>query len=196
MAGLLDFFGRCRRTGAVHHITPPADRVSGVMANLLSWLGGTNEYLLIASSVFHREFEFIHPFEDGKGRMGRLWQTLFLTRRNPFFASIPAESIVHARQGDCYTVIQESSARGRAPRSSSSCWRQSSEPSRPPKKPLKYAACFLSSGERCRRATSWNCWIRTIASRSGNDTCCRPRSRAMWRWPTPVHRGHETRDTG
>lgn len=151
MAGLLGFFGRCRRTDAVHHIAPPADRVSGAMANLLSWLGGTNEYLLIASSVFHREFEFIHPFEDGKGCMGCLWQTLFLTRRNPFFASIPAESIVHARQGDCYTVIQEGSARGRAPRSSSSCWRQSSKPSRPPKKslkkPLKYAACFLSSGE-------------------------------------------------
>ena len=90
MVGLLDAPGRYRRGGVavagggqVHHIGPPADRVPHLMSDLLAWLGGTDEHPLIASSVFHYEFEFIHPFEDGNGRMGRLWQTLILTRWNP-----------------------------------------------------------------------------------------------------------------
>ena len=119
MVGLLDAPGRYRRVGVavggggeVHHIGPPADRVPHLMANLLSWLGGTTEHPLIASAVFHYEFEFIHPFEDGNGRMGRLWQTLILTRWNPLFAWIPVESLIHARQSEYYEAIRESSAKG------------------------------------------------------------------------------------
>ena len=119
MAGLLDAPGHYRRVGVavtgggeVHHIGPPADRVPHLMSDLLSWLDGTNEHPLIASSVFHYEFEFIHPFEDGNGRMGRLWQTLILTRWNPLFAWIPVESLVYARQSDYYEAIRESSAKG------------------------------------------------------------------------------------
>ena len=82
------------------------------MSNLLAWLDGTDEHPLVASSVFHHEFEFIHPFEDGNGRMGRLWQTLILTRWNRLFAWIPVESLIYARQSDYYAAIRESSAKG------------------------------------------------------------------------------------
>ena len=119
MSGLLDAPGHYRRAGigvmgggVVQHIGPSARRVPQLMANLLAWLGSTDEHPLIASSVFHYEFEFIHPFEDGNGRMGRLWQTLILTRWKPLFAHIPVESLVHARQGDYYQAIRQSSAEG------------------------------------------------------------------------------------
>ena len=119
MAGLLDAPGHYRRggvavTGAaeVQHIGPPASRVPRLMSSLLSWLGGMGKHPLIASTVFHYEFEFIHPFEDGNGRMGRLWQTLILTRWKPLFADVPVESLIHARQNEYYDAIQESSAKG------------------------------------------------------------------------------------
>ena len=96
----------------VQHIGPPASRVPGLMADLLEWLESTGEHRLVASSVFHYEFEFIHPFEDGNGRMGRLWQTLILTRWNPIFAAVPVEGLIHARQSEYYRAIRESSAEG------------------------------------------------------------------------------------
>ena len=117
MAGLLDAPGHYRRgevmvggAEGVHHIGPPAARVSELMANLLQWVGNTAEHPLIASSVFHYEFEFIHPFEDGNGRMGRLWQTLILTRWRDLFSHLPVESIVHAHQSAYYDAIRQSSA--------------------------------------------------------------------------------------
>ena len=119
MTALVDTPGHYRRggvavtgAGEVHHIGPPADRVPRLMSDLLAWLGSTGEHPLIASSVFHYEFEFIHPFEDGNGRMGRLWQTLILTRWKPLFADVPVESLIHARQGEYYEAIRASSAKG------------------------------------------------------------------------------------
>ena len=118
-AGLLDAPGRYRRTGVrvvgggkVHHVGPPAARVPRLVAGLLAWIGRTEEHPLVASPVFHYEFEFIHPFEDGNGRMGRLWQTLILSRWKPLFAYVPVESLIHARQSDYYEVIRRSSAAG------------------------------------------------------------------------------------
>jgi hypothetical protein len=63
---------------------------------------------LISSSVFHYEFEFIHPFSDGNGRMGRLWQSLILAKWNPVFAHLPVESLVFERQEAYYRALQES----------------------------------------------------------------------------------------
>ena len=119
MTALLDAPGRYRcggvavmGRGRIHHVGPPAARVPLLMADLFAWLGRTDEHPLIASSVFHYEFEFIHPFEDGNGRLGRLWQALILTRWKPLFAHVPVESLVRDRQGEYYQAIRQSSEAG------------------------------------------------------------------------------------
>ena len=120
MTALLDAPGRYRRGGVavmgqgrVHHVGPPAERVPVLMADLLAWLGRTREHPLTASSVFHYEFEFTHPFEDGNGHMGCLWQTLILTRWKPLFAHVPVESVTHAHQSGYYCrAIRQSSTEG------------------------------------------------------------------------------------
>lgn len=115
MAGVLDEAG-VFRTGdvgvlsgnTVIHMGPPAKHVPGLMRSLLDWLHATDHHPLIASSVFHYEFEFIHPFADGNGRLGRLWQTLILFRWNPLFAHIPVESLVYEHQAEYYEALRES----------------------------------------------------------------------------------------
>jgi cell filamentation protein, protein adenylyltransferase len=120
-AGLLDVPGHYRSGGVgvmgpteVIHVAPPANRVPELMGDLLGWLKTTDEHALISSCVFHYEFEFIHPFEDGNGRLGRLWQTLILTRWNPHFSNIPVESMVYANQSDYYKAISKSSKDGQS----------------------------------------------------------------------------------
>ena len=95
----------------VIHMAPPADRVPELMAVLFSWLSSTNIHPLVSSSVFHYEFEFIHPFSDGNGRMGRLWQSLILAKWNPVFAHLPVESLIFERQDAYYQAIQDSTKR-------------------------------------------------------------------------------------
>ena len=90
------------------HVAPPASRVPALMGELLSWVKNTKVHPLISSSVFHYEFEFIHPFADGNGRMGRMWQTLLLMQWKPIFAWIPVESIVKQHQQEYYDVIAQS----------------------------------------------------------------------------------------
>lgn len=89
----------------VVHIAPPAHRISGLMTGLFNWMQNTDTHPLVASSVFHYEFEFIHPFIDGNGRMGRLWQTLILAQWNPLFADIPLESVIKLHQQDYYQAL-------------------------------------------------------------------------------------------
>ena len=116
MTGLLDAPGQYRTKAVgimggekdIIHMAPPAGRVLSLMNDLFSWLRRTDAHPLIASSVFHYEFEFIHPFEDGNGRMGRLWQTLILTKWNPLFADIPVESMIYANQQAYYTALNKS----------------------------------------------------------------------------------------
>jgi Fic family protein len=91
----------------VIHVAPPAHRVSGLMADLLAWLKNTEHHPLISSSVFHYEFEFIHPFMDGNGRMGRLWQTLILSRWKPVFQYLPLESIIRDHQQTYYQALAQ-----------------------------------------------------------------------------------------
>ena len=86
----------------------PVHRVPHLMADLFGWLAATDAHPLVAGSVFHYEFEFIHPFADGNGRMGRLWQSLILARWNPLFADIPVESLIFQHQAEYYQAIQKS----------------------------------------------------------------------------------------
>lgn len=90
----------------VHHVAPPAHKVSGLMADLIEWLTQTKDHPLISSSVFHYEFEFIHPFSDGNGRMGRLWQTLILSQWHPLFLSLPLESVIKENQQAYYQALE------------------------------------------------------------------------------------------
>jgi Fic family protein len=115
MAGLIDQIGQYRTSGVgvmsdekVVHMAPPPSQVSRLMSDLLQWLATSEEHPLLQSLIFHYEFEFIHPFADGNGRMGRLWQTLILSRWNPIFANIPVESLVYQHQQAYYDALQAS----------------------------------------------------------------------------------------
>jgi len=114
MAALTDDAGRYRAGGVgvvkgrkVIHVAPPANRVASLMHDLFIWLKNTDAHPLIASSVFHYEFEFIHPFADGNGRMGRLWQTLILSRWKPSLAYLPVETVIRDRQDNYYVVLRK-----------------------------------------------------------------------------------------
>ncbi len=89
----------------VVHVAPPADRVPFLMSDLFDWLKSTDVHPLIKSCVFHYEFEFIHPFEDGNGRMGRLWQTVILTEWKPIFAWLPIETLIKENQKLYYKAL-------------------------------------------------------------------------------------------
>lgn len=102
--------------GKVLHIAPPHDRVNELMNQLFDWLKMSKTQMLIRSSIFHYEFEFIHPFGDGNGRMGRLWQTALLASWKPIFEWIPIESIIKDNQEEYYRAISLSTAEGKSNR--------------------------------------------------------------------------------
>jgi len=96
----------------VVHVAPPSGQISKLMGDLFHWLSATDEHPLIVSSVFHYEFEFIHPFIDGNGRMGRFWQSLILYNWNNYFSVIPIESIIRDKQQEYYKVLEECGSDG------------------------------------------------------------------------------------
>ena len=89
----------------VVHMAPPADRVPELMFDLFKWLKTSDVHPLIKSCVFHYEFEFIHPFQDGNGRMGRLWQTAILKEWKEVFAWLPVETLIKENQKEYYKVL-------------------------------------------------------------------------------------------
>lgn len=112
MQGLIDESGRFRRAGVgiyrgeqLVHMAPPPSRIAQLVDDLLAWLDASDWHPLITSCVFHYEFEFIHPFADGNGRMGRLWQTLILSQWRPVLAYLPVEAVIREQQDDYYAAL-------------------------------------------------------------------------------------------
>ena len=106
--------GVYNQDGKVVHLAPTADFVPQQLGQLFNWVKNSNANMLIKSSVFHYEFEFIHPFNDGNGRTGRLWQTALLASWKPIFAWIPIESIIKDNQEDYYNAITLSTSQGKS----------------------------------------------------------------------------------
>lgn len=88
------------------HMAPGADMVPTLMSDLLKWLKTSDVHPLIKSCVFHYEFEFIHPFQDGNGRMGRLWQTVILKEWNEALAWLPVEALIKEKQKEYYNALR------------------------------------------------------------------------------------------
>lgn len=98
--------------GHVLHFGTLPQHVPNLVMELLDWVKNSDVHMLIRSCVFHYEFELIHPFANGNGRVGRLWHTLLLSKWNPAFAWLPVESIIHDRQPEYYAAINASNDAG------------------------------------------------------------------------------------
>ncbi len=119
MNKLVDNAGKLRSTSVgivkgnnITHIAPPSEMVYPLLKDLFQYLNDDSDILLIKSCVFHYEFEFIHPFVDGNGRMGRLWQTMILKEYSPVFEFLPIETLVKERQQEYYAVLGKSDSQG------------------------------------------------------------------------------------
>lgn len=115
MKGLVKRPGKFRTRGVgivkgstLTHLAPKANMIKSLMNDLFSYLKNDNDLLLVKSCVFHYELEFIHPFEDGNGRMGRLWQSVILNTLNPIFSFLPVEKIIKQRQQEYYKILEKS----------------------------------------------------------------------------------------
>ena len=121
MNGLIESAGKYRKQGVgivkgtkVEHVAPPYENVPHLMKDLFNYLKDSDELTLIKSCVFHYEMEFIHPFLDGNGRMGRLWQTLILMTEYPIFEFLPFETLISQTQDDYYKSLSLSDKSGKS----------------------------------------------------------------------------------
>jgi Fic family protein len=119
MKGLVDYPGSIRsksvgiiKGSVITHVAPPGNMVRSLLKDLFDYLKKDKDLLLIKSCVFHYEVEFIHPFMDGNGRMGRLWQTILLRQYSSVFEFLPIESLIKAKQLDYYKILGESDNQG------------------------------------------------------------------------------------
>jgi len=119
MSGLIENTGKYRNRGVgifqgsqAAHTAPPAENVPFLMKNLFKYLKSKGDLPLIKSCVFHYELEFIHPFLDGNGRMGRLWQTLILMNTYPVFEFLPLETLINQAQQEYYEALAKSDRKG------------------------------------------------------------------------------------
>ena len=117
MNSLVKEAGRFRSGGVgvmsgnrVIHMAPPADLVPWQIKDLMEWYRRSEYHPLVKSAVFHYEFEFIHPFADGNGRMGRMWHTLLLSQWKPFFAWLPIEDLIARHQQEYCAALQKADA--------------------------------------------------------------------------------------
>ena len=121
MNDLIENSGKYRTKGVgivkgskVEHVAPPYENVPFLMKDLFQYLKDTSEISLIKSCVFHYEMEFIHPFMDGNGRMGRLWQTVILMEQYPVFEFLPFETIISKNQTAYYNSLSASDKEGKS----------------------------------------------------------------------------------
>ncbi len=119
MSGLARDAGRYRTAGVgifrgseLAHMAPPASRVPELIKQLFTFLRSDPTPPIIKSAIVHYELELIHPFSDGNGRIGRIWQHVILLRAHPVFELVPVESVIHARQAAYYRVLGECDAEG------------------------------------------------------------------------------------
>ena len=119
MSNLIENAGKYRNQGVgivkgekVEHLAPPYENVPHLMRDLFKYLKNPNEIELIKSCVFHYEIEFIHPFLDGNGRMGRLWQTLILMEKYSVFEFLPFETLISKDQEKYYNALSISDKSG------------------------------------------------------------------------------------
>jgi Fic family protein len=121
MEGLIENSGKYRNQSVgivkgskIEHLAPPFENVPYLMKDLFEYLKKSDEIELIKSCVFHYEMEFIHPFLDGNGRMGRLWQTLILMEKYPIFEFLPFETLISKDQEKYYKALAESDKSGKS----------------------------------------------------------------------------------